>query len=253
MTADEISDVLGLFRHVAPPQYWLRLNRPSGFRRRGIFCLAVVVWMMIIQRLQANGTLAEVVMQLRSGGYGRLLKRCKRVREGRISAATGGYCQARQKLSKLVVIQIVDELFARLQAVLREGWHGLQPPIFLLDGSTLRLEAEEGLRKHYPPARNQYGRSHWPVLRIAVAHDVESGLAVRPAWGAAWGAEATQRTEAHRRRAGAFTGGRGGHGRSQLRSIFGRVGRCPAWPSRAVAAEQCARRQTVGRAPGSRH
>jgi hypothetical protein len=99
--------------------------------------------MMIAQRLQPGGTLATVVQQLRGGGYRRLLKRCKRVGEGRISAATGGYCQARQKLSKLVASQIVDDLFERLQAVLREGWPGLQRPVFLLDarlscGSTAR-------------------------------------------------------------------------------------------------------------------
>lgn len=146
---------------------------------------------MITQRLQAGGTLATVVQQLRSGGYGKLLKRCKRVREGRISAATGGYCQARQKLSKLVASQIVDDLFERLQAVLREGWPGLQRPLFLLDGSALLLEHSPELKAAYPPAKNQHGRSHWPVLRMAVAHDVESGLAVRPSWGAACGAQAT--------------------------------------------------------------
>jgi hypothetical protein len=122
-------------------------------------------------------------MHLRSGGCRGLLQRCKRVQEQHISAATGAYCQARKKLSKLVVVQIVDELFARLQEVLREGWPGLRRPIFLLDGSTLLLQAEDELGQHYPPSRNQHGASHWPMLRIAVAHDVESGLAVRPAWG----------------------------------------------------------------------
>jgi hypothetical protein len=123
--------------------------------------------MMIRQRLQANGTLAEAVAQLRAGDYRCLLRRCKRVRvgriSGRISAATGGYCQARQKLSKLGVIAIVDEFFGRLQAVGREGWTGLQRPVFLLDGSTLLLEAEGELPERYPPARNQHGRSHWPL------------------------------------------------------------------------------------------
>jgi hypothetical protein len=128
MTAHENSEILKLFRSVASTQYWLRLSRQSGFQRRGIYCLAVVVWMMIRQRWQANGTLADAVTPLRAGGYRRLLPRCKRVRAGRISAATGGYCQARQKLSKLGVIAIVDEFFGRLQAVLREGWPGLQRP-----------------------------------------------------------------------------------------------------------------------------
>lgn len=191
MRDDEVTTVLHLFRRVAPPRYWRRLGGQSGFCRGGIFCLPLVIWMMITQRLQSGGTLATAVQQLRSGGYRDLLTRCKRVRERRISAATGGYCQARQKLSKLVASQIVDDLFERLQAVLREGWPGLQRPLFLLDGTALLLEHSPELKTAYPPAKNQHGHSHWPVLRVAVAHDVESGLAVRPSWGAACGAQAT--------------------------------------------------------------
>lgn len=190
MRADEPAAVLQLFRRAAPPQYWRRLGRKSGCRR-GIFCLPVVIWMMVSQRLQTGGTLVTAVQQLRRGGYGRLGRGCKRIREGRISAATGGYCQARQKLSKLLAGQVVDDLFERLQAVLREGWSGLKRPLFLLDGSTLLLEHGPELQTAYPPAKNRHGRSHWPLLRIAVAHDVESGLAVRPSWGAACGAQAT--------------------------------------------------------------
>jgi len=187
----ELSVLVGLFRRVAPPAYWLRLSAQGGFRRRGIFSLAVVVWMMIAQRLHPSGSLATAVAQLRAGGYRSLMQRCKRVREGRISPSTGGYCQARLKLTKLVVNRFMDDLFERLQAVLREGWPGLQRPVFLLDGSTLLLEHSQDLLPTYPPASNQRGASHWPTLRLVVAHDVASGLAVRPAWGAANGAKAT--------------------------------------------------------------
>jgi hypothetical protein len=188
MDPQELGSLVGLFRRVAPSPYWLRLSRQSGFRRRGIFGLAVVVWMMIEQRLEGHGTLAAAVARLRRWG---LLRRCKRVREGRISAATGGYCQARQKLSILTVKQIMDDLFERLQTALREGWSGLGKPIFLLDGTTLLLQHEDDLVRAYPPTSNQSGASHWPTIRMAVAHDVESGLAVRPAWGPGNGAKAT--------------------------------------------------------------
>lgn len=114
MHSPEAVEIWHLLRQVAPPGYWQRLGKRGGFRKRGIFCLPVVVWMMISQRLQPGGTLASTVQQLRQGAYRKLLKRCKRVREGRISGATGGYCQARRKLSKLVVGQIVDDLFERL-------------------------------------------------------------------------------------------------------------------------------------------
>jgi hypothetical protein len=53
----------------------------------------------------------------------------------------------------------------------------------LLDGSSLQLEHEPEMAAAYPPASNQHGKSHWPVMRIAVLHDLETGLAERPYWG----------------------------------------------------------------------
>ncbi len=42
----------------------------------------------------------------------------------------------------------------------------------------------------YPPADNQLGRSHWPMLRVVVLHDVENGLAEEPCWGPMYGPQA---------------------------------------------------------------
>lgn len=189
MNVEEVASVLQLFQRIAPARYWGKVSRESGFRRRGIFSLPVVIGMMMAQRLEAGGTLASAVRQLRQGRYRNLLPRCKRVREGRISAATGGYCQARQKLSKLKIGWIMEDLFERLQAVLRPV-ASQAGPVYVLDGSTLLLERSQDLPARYPPAQNQHGGAHWPVLRLAVAHDVDSGLAVRPSWGAAFGPEA---------------------------------------------------------------
>jgi putative transposase len=60
----------------------------------------------------------------------------------------------------------------------------------LIDGSTLQLAAQAELRKQFPPGHNQHGENHWPVMQIVVMHDVFSGLALRPSWGAMYGAEA---------------------------------------------------------------
>ena len=54
----------------------------------------------------------------------------------------------------------------------------------LLDGSPLQLEASPRLRKLYPPAENQHGRAHWPVLRVLAVPESETGLAEEPPWGA---------------------------------------------------------------------
>jgi hypothetical protein len=60
----------------------------------------------------------------------------------------------------------------------------------LLDGSSLQLEHSPELLRSYPPASKQQRRSHWPVVRVVVLHDVSSGLAQPPCWGAMHGDQA---------------------------------------------------------------
>ena len=50
-------------------------------------------------------------------------------------------------------------------------------------------EASASLRKAYPPAKNQHGRAHWPILRMVVLHELETGLAEVPQWGPMYGAK----------------------------------------------------------------
>ena len=193
---------------------------------------------MIEQRLEGHGPLAAAVMRLPQGGCRGWVRRCKRVREGRMSVATEGYCQARQKLSIPTVKQIMDDFFDCLRVVWREGWLGLGQPVFLLDGATLLLEHSDDLVRAYPPASNQRGASHWPTVRLVVAHDVESGLAVGPAWGGRQGSEGDQRTEADRSRPGTLAGGLNRAGRPEFRGLCGGLAGAAESAGRAVALEQ---------------
>ena len=59
-----------------------------------------------------------------------------------------------------------------------------------LDGTTVRMPHSEELVEAYPPTSNQHGVSHWPLLRLLVAHDLYTGLALRPEWGAVNGSQA---------------------------------------------------------------
>ena len=84
----------------------------------------------------------------------------------------------------------MDRLVEQLRSEMQEGWEGLKRPIFVVDGSSLQMQHTAALVREFSPGSNQHGENHWPVMRIVVFHDVWSGLALRPSWGAMYGAEA---------------------------------------------------------------
>ena len=180
----ESSAVFDLYRQLAPAGLFRLLQRQMGvIVRNGIFSARVVIWMMINQRLHARGTLASSVEQLVQGRFDPLLSRCKRVQDKKIALSTGGYCQARQHLPKLLVSRSMDELIERLRSRLLESGSALAQRVYLLDGSSVQLEHKPELVDAYPPASNQHGKAHWPVMRVVVLHDLETGLAEHPYWG----------------------------------------------------------------------
>jgi hypothetical protein len=185
------SVLLSLYMQVAPAELFRLLQRQSGkIVRNGIYSARLVIWMMMNQRLQAGGTLAKSVEQLVQGRYNCLLSRCKRVKEKRIGLGTGGYCQARQNLPKLLVNRTVNELIERLRQRMGQPTTEGQPRVYVLDGSSLQLEYGAELVKAYPQAETRYGKSHRSVVRIVVLHDVDTGLAERPYWGPMYGPQA---------------------------------------------------------------
>jgi hypothetical protein len=46
------------------------------------------------------------------------------------------------------------------------------------------------MNQAFPPTSNQHGESHFPVVKMLVAHDLETGLAMPPVWGAMSGEQA---------------------------------------------------------------
>ena len=178
------SAIFSLYLQLAPAELFRLLQRQMGVTvRNGIYSARLVIWMMIDQRLHARGTLASSVGELVQGRFDPLLSRCKRVREKKIALSTGGYCQARQHLPKLMVRRSMDELIERLRSRLLESGPQLPQRVYLLDGSSLQLEHEPELVQAFPPASNQHGKAHWPVVRFVVLHDLETSLAERPYWG----------------------------------------------------------------------
>jgi hypothetical protein len=172
--------------------------------RQSIYTAPVVIWLMIVQRLQPNGTLASAVEGLLSGDADWLLGRCERARQKRISRRTGGYSHARQRLPTLLCRQVLTELITRLREILNPAD---KCTAYVLDGSSLELEASPGLQNAYPPITNQHGRAHWPVLRIVVLHELETGLAEEPRWGPMYGSEAVSEQQLAAKAMGALKPG----------------------------------------------
>jgi hypothetical protein len=153
-----------------------------------IFTLPVTIWAMILQRLSAKGTLASAVHELVQGNGRALLSPCKRVVEDSISSATGAFSQARQRVPVEAVRRITERTFGVLHESAPRT--ALRDRLFILDGSSIRLSHTPALLAAYPEAENQHGKSHWPVMRIAVAHHVVTGLAMAPRFGPMYGAHA---------------------------------------------------------------
>jgi putative transposase len=190
MASPGFSNVLTLYQRTLSVGALEYFQKQADLKiRRGVYCAQVVLWMMILQRLHAVGTLSSTVQLLLHGAAGPLLQNCRRVRRWRISARTGGYCQARQKLPAVLCRQVNREITEQLRQLLVSEDPGV-PRAYLLDGSSLELEHSPELVRNYPPARNQHGSSHWPILRIGVLHELETGLAEEPQWGPMYGTEA---------------------------------------------------------------
>jgi hypothetical protein len=186
-------DALKLFQAALPAEFFERQRIATGQPpEKGIYTAAVVVMLVILQRLlQGKATLSGAVQQVLSGRLQEIVPRRKRIREGTLSGNTGAYSRARTRLPQAVAEMAADQVVEYLLAEHKEALPGLGRQAFLVDGSSLDLAHTEELLKVYPPARGRYGESHWPVMRVLVAHDLVSGIALRPAWGAMYGDHAT--------------------------------------------------------------
>jgi hypothetical protein len=180
---------LNWFGKTLPESFFASLKQDLGIIENScIFTLPVTTWLMILQRLSQKGTLATAVTELLHGHGRELLEPCKRVREDKISAGTGAYSQARQRVPVEAVRRVAERTFEQLHRISPQDT--LRDRLFLLDGSSIRLAHSPALLKAYPQAENQHGKSHWPVARVAVMHHVVTGLAMAPRFGAMYGPDA---------------------------------------------------------------
>jgi hypothetical protein len=185
--------VMEILQAAASPAAIQEIAQKHGVKaRRGIYSLVVLVWLMIYQRLNSKRTLSSAVQFLarHAAQWREQPCFCKRIREGRISMRTGGYSQARRKMSTLVGSSVCDQIFEQLQVRMRQTLPDVLRPIFVIDGTTLQLPHHRKLLKAYPSGSNQHGDNHWAIMLLVAFHDVHTGLAARPSWGPMYGRRA---------------------------------------------------------------
>jgi putative transposase len=159
------------------------------------------MWLLVFQRLCGGAPLEAAVLELLRGLPSHFWPRpCKRIRDWRergkpLSSHTGAYNQARQALPQEIVQQSCDRIFQQLVGKMDDSKSGQAPRAFLLDGTSMRAAHSASLCEVCPPGANQHGEGHWPLLRVVVAHDLRTGLAMRPEWGAFHGPDAVSEQE----------------------------------------------------------
>jgi hypothetical protein len=174
-----------LFRQLLPAHL---LNDLDPRAPQAIYTPWVVTWLMVYQRLHSNASLHDAVSEFLFRFPPQARPDCKRVRDGTLSASSGAYSQARSRLDVRVLYWAAENLYDSLIDSYPPSWQGRR--CFLLDGTTVQLEPTLGLQHAYPPARNQHGRSHWPLLHLVSAHELQSGLALLPEYGPMYGPQA---------------------------------------------------------------
>ena len=168
------------------------LAAARGRENNRVYNTPVVMLLMILQRLQAGGCMESAVLALPDLPASLWPDPCKRLQPdgAAVSTNTGAYNKARQKLPLTAVEEFSDDAFAQLTATANGSLPAIGRRAFVFDGTTVRTPHTKDLKQLYPPTSNQEGESHWPLIRMLVAHDVSTGLGMRPEWGAVNGPHA---------------------------------------------------------------
>jgi len=150
-----------------------------------VYTAMTTIWLLVYQRLHAGCSLAKAVAEfVASEPEGRP----RRVRAGKLSTNTAAYSRARTRLKLEVTERVAQRVFDSMAAATPPTLNDRR--VFMLDGTTITLAPTPALRAAFPPARNQYGASVWPVAQLLVAHELESGCALLPELGPMYGDEA---------------------------------------------------------------
>ena len=161
-------------------------------RHNAVYTTSVILWMLVYQRLKPDASLEAAVKHLLETRPS-YLPNNKRLSDGTLSIATGGYSTARSRLPLEVVQWFAGEVNRAILATSKPLLGGRS--IYLIDGTTIALAPEKELEIAFPPASNQHGEGVWPIALMTVFHELSSGCATLPEVGPMYGPNAVSETQ----------------------------------------------------------
>jgi hypothetical protein len=173
-----------------------QLDKRYPVAAHGIYTTALVVWMLVYQRISKDSSLEAAVKKMIEARPV-FLRPNKRIEEGTLSSGTGTYSRARTRIPLEAARWLAEGVSRSLIDASPPTYRGRR--FFLLDGTTITLAPEEELQRQFPPAVNQFGEGVWPVALLVVCHEVASGAALIPEVGAMYGENAVSETALVRR------------------------------------------------------
>ncbi|HJX83347.1 MAG TPA: IS4 family transposase [Candidatus Angelobacter sp.] len=182
---------MDIFRKAASEEFFQQLKKDLRLSEREcIYDLPLVMWLMMVQRWDAKGTLSTAVQQVVEQRPTVLLGNHKRIREGTVKVHTGAYSDARQKMPVAAAEKVADRVFEDQMQTRQAALPGWDRQVFVIDGTSMETPHTKELVAAYPPGSNRHGETHWPVLRVLVAQELTTAIAGRPCWGPMYGRKA---------------------------------------------------------------
>jgi len=160
--------------------------------KQKLYTHATILAIMLYRRIAGEISQASVIRDFMTV-MPQHFRESKRGRENSISSSASAFSKARKRMPLSVFHNVIDSVASKLLQKVRPMWNGRH--VFILDGTTMNAPPKPEIREVFPAASNQNGTSAFPVINVAVATELSTGLAIRPELGAMYGPNAVAETQ----------------------------------------------------------
>lgn len=168
------------------------INAMQEVVKQRLYGYSTIIAIMLYRRLAGNISQADTIKALLTI-MPEHFRNSKRGREDSISCSPTAFSKALKKMPLSVFHSVLDMVSAKMLEDVRPAWNNLH--VFLLDGTTVKAGPIKEIRDDFPAASNQKGTSVFPVINLAIATELSTGLVIRPELGAMYGPNAISETQ----------------------------------------------------------